>query len=101
MLHDPAYRHVSTRLTCEGTFHASGTSRTISHGGRSKGSALLDMHLGFETAEPWPLDRLDQDGVTPTRAILRADKETRHVITLDEQTTLQRRSGPGVGVPTG
>ena len=46
------------------------------------------MHLGFETAEPWPLERLDQDGVTPTRAILRADRK-RDVITLDEQTTLQ------------
>ena len=53
-----------------------------------QGQALLDMHLGFETAEPWPLERLDQDGVTPKRAILRADKE-RGTITLDEQTTLR------------
>ena len=53
-----------------------------------QGRALLDLHLGFETAEPWPLERVDKDGVTPTRAILRADNE-RGVITLDEQTTLQ------------
>ena len=33
--------------------------------------------LGFETAEPWPLERLDQDGVTPTRAILARRQETR------------------------
>ena len=52
-----------------------------------QGRDLLELHLGFETAEPWPLQRVDKDGVTPTRAILRADKE-RNVITLDEQTTL-------------
>ena len=54
---------------------------------------LLDLHIGFETAEPWPLEQLDQDGVTPKRAILRADSE--HVVSsrLDEQTTLR-------GVPT-
>ena len=57
-----------------------------------QGRELLDLHIGFETAEPWPLERLDQNGVTPTRAILRADNE-RGVITLDEQTSLQ-------GVPT-
>ena len=38
------------------------------------------------------MERTNKDGVTPTRAILRADKE-RGVITLDDQTTL-------VGVPT-
>ncbi len=52
-----------------------------------QGRALLDLHLGFETIEPYPLERRDADGVTPQRAILRADKE-RGVITLDEQTTL-------------
>ena len=45
------------------------------------------MHIRFETTEPWPLERLDQDGVTPKRAILRADKDS-GIITLDEQTTL-------------
>ena len=52
-----------------------------------QGRALLDLHLEFETAEPWPLERVDKDGVTPKRAILRADKE-RNVITVDEQTSL-------------
>ena len=52
-----------------------------------QGRELLDLHLGFETVEPWPLQRVDKDGVTPKRAILRADKE-RNVITMDEQTTL-------------
>ena len=52
-----------------------------------QGQALLDLHIGFETAEPWPLQRVDKDGVTPKRAILSADKE-RNVITVDEQTSL-------------
>ena len=51
------------------------------------GRELLDLHLGFETVEPYPLERRDKDEVTPTRAILRADRE-RGIITLDEQTTL-------------
>ena len=56
-----------------------------------QGRELLDLHLGFETVEPCPLQRVDKDGVTSKRAILRVDKE-RNVITLDEQTSL-------VGVP--
>ena len=51
------------------------------------GQRLLDLHIGFESAEPYPLERRDKDGVTPHRAILRADQE-RSIITLDEQTTL-------------
>ena len=78
------------------------------------GRELLDLHLGFETAEPYPLERVDsrfrgndgkaggndgktgrddngagrdgQDGVSP-RVMLRADKE-RGAIVLDAQTTL-------------
>ena len=37
--------------------------------------------------DPWPLERLYEDAVTPTRVILRADRE-RGIITLDEQTSL-------------
>lgn len=44
---------------------------------------LMDLHIGFKTAEPWPLERHDKDGVTPTRDILRADTK-RGAITLDE-----------------
>ncbi len=53
---------------------------------REMGRELLDLHLGFEEAEPWPLERVDLDG-EPRRVILRADKE-RGTITLDDQTTL-------------
>ena len=56
------------------------------------GRELLDLHLGFEAAEPYPLERQDRADVVPQRAILRAYKE-RGVIALDKQTTL-------LGVPT-
>ena len=51
------------------------------------GEKLLDLHIGFESAEPYPLERHDRKDVDPKRAILRADKE-RGTITLDERTTL-------------
>ena len=59
------------------------------------GRELLDLHLEFETAEPYPLHRNDVGannysplrGDTAPKPILRADKE-RGVIRLDEQTTL-------------
>ena len=51
------------------------------------GRELLDLHLGFETVEPYPLERRDTEGAGPGRAILRADRK-RDSITLDEQTTL-------------
>ena len=53
------------------------------------GRELLDLHLGFESAEPFPLKRRDvplrHDG--PPKPILRADKQ-KGLIFLDEQTTL-------------
>ena len=50
------------------------------------GQKLLDLHLGFESAEPYPLQRNDQAGAA-TRVILRPGKE-RGVIVLDDKTTL-------------
>ena len=50
------------------------------------GQELLDLHLGFETAEPYPLERIEKPG-PPGKPILRADK-TRGAIILDSQTTL-------------
>ena len=90
ILHDPAYRQqyeVDLRREFPRVYFQDDFAWWV-----QQGRGLLDLHLGFETAEPWPLERLDQDGVTPKRAILRADNE-RGVITLDEQTTLH-------GVPT-
>ena len=55
------------------------------------GRELLDLHLGFESAAPYPLERREanssktrNDGVRP---ILRANRDN-NTITLDEQTTL-------------
>ena len=51
------------------------------------GQRLLALHIGFESVEPYPLERVELEGVEPKRAILRADK-AKGVITLDERTTL-------------
>ena len=50
------------------------------------GRELLDLHLGFESAEPYPLERVEQSGPAG-KAVLRAEKE-RGVIVLDGKTTL-------------
>ena len=90
MLHDPAYLQqykVDLRREFPRVYFQEDFAWWAQHG-----QALLDLHLGFEKAEPWPLERLDKEGVTPTRAVLRADKD-HGTITLDEQTAL-------AGVPT-
>ena len=85
MLHDPAYRQ-RYEIDLRREF-----PRVYFHDDfawwAQQGQELLDLHIRFETTEPWPLDRVDNDGVTPKRAILGADKES-GVITLDEQTSL-------------
>ena len=50
------------------------------------GCELLDLHIGFESAEPYSLERVDSEAQA-TRTILRADKE-RGIIILDDKTTL-------------
>ena len=85
MLHDPAYQQryeVDLRREFPRVYFQPDFGWWA-----QQGRALLDLHLGFETAEPWPLERQDKDGVKPGRAILRADGE-RNRIVLDEQTTL-------------
>ena len=85
MFHNPAYRHEYAvdlrrefpRLPLYPDFHQ----------WVEMGQKLLDLHIGFESAEPYPLERHDRKDVDPKRAILRADKE-RGTITLDERTTL-------------
>ena len=90
VLHDPAYREEFQvdllrefpRLPLHEDFAA----------WEAVGRELLDLHIGFETAEPYPLERWDLDGVRPpVSAILKADKE-RGRLRIDERTTL-------VGVP--
>ena len=54
------------------------------------GQELLDLHVGFESAEPYPLERIDQQG-DAKKVILNTDK-AKGSITLDHKTTL-------IGVP--
>ena len=94
-LHDPVYRH-NYRVDLLREFPRLPFYHDFDTWAKM-GRELLDLHLGFETADPYPLERVEKspsptsgegqgEGRTP-RAILRADKE-RGVITLDEQTTL-------------
>ncbi len=50
------------------------------------GQELLDLHIGFESAEPYPLER-EETGKEPGKPKLRADKG-RGVIVLDDATRL-------------
>jgi len=57
------------------------------------GRQLMDLHIGYESIEPWPLARLDtpdekarKNGATP-KALLKANKDTGS-IALDSETTL-------------
>ncbi|MDE2780766.1 MAG: N-6 DNA methylase [Chloroflexota bacterium] len=85
VLHDPVYRHdyqvdllrEFPRLPFYLDFHL----------WRGMGRELLDLHVGFEQAEPWPLERVDLEG-EPRRVILRADRE-QGAIVLDDRTTLR------------
>ena len=85
VLHDPVYRHDYRvdllrdfpRLTFYHEFHV----------WKEMGQELLDLHIGFEEAEPYPLERVDLES-DPKRVILRADKD-RGTIALDDKTTLR------------
>ena len=85
VLHDPVYRHdyrvdllrEFPRLPFYHDFRL----------WRDMGRELLDLHVGFERAEPWPLERVDLEG-EPRRVVLRADKE-QGTIVLDNKTTLR------------
>ncbi|APB33571.1 Putative helicase [Gloeomargarita lithophora Alchichica-D10] len=52
------------------------------------GKTLMDLHLNFETIEPYGLERFDMASKTNPKTKLKADK-TAGVITLDENTQLQ------------
>ena len=50
------------------------------------GQELLDLHIGFESAEPYPLERNDKSGDSK-KVRLKPDRE-RGSIVLDDKTTL-------------
>ena len=85
MLHDPTYRReyrvdLLREFPRLPFYHDFGLWRDM-------GRQLLDLHIGFEQSEPWPLERIDLDG-EPDRVMLRADKE-KGAIVLDDRTTLR------------
>ncbi len=84
MLHDPAYRYgYGTDLLRE--FPRLPFYRDFEVWARM-GRELLELHLGFESAEPYGLERVEQSGPAG-KPVLRADKE-RGAIVLDGKTTL-------------
>ena len=84
VLHDPVYRHdYAVDLLRE--FPRLPLYRDFDLWAKM-GRTLLDLHLEFESAEPYPLRRFDAAGLAG-RPILRADKE-RGAIVLDGKTTL-------------
>ena len=90
VLHDPVYRH-DYRVDLLREFPRLPLYHDFQHWA-AMGQELLDLHIGFESAEPYPLERVDKDSPSTgsgraVKALLRADRE-RGVITLDEQTTL-------------
>ena len=95
VLHDPVYRHdYAVDLLRE--FPRLPLYRDFHHWAEM-GWQLLDLHIGFESAEPYPLERIEKlpaaSGSPSTgsgrtvKTILRADKE-RGTISLDDATTL-------------
>ena len=95
MLHDPVYRH-DYRVDLLREFPRLPFYHEFDVW-KKMGQELLDLHIGFEEAEPWSLERVEKspspqpspikgEGVNP-RVILRADKGKGTII-LDDQTTL-------------
>ena len=95
VLHDPVYRHdyrvdLLREFPRLPLYHDFDTWAKMGH-------ELLDLHIGFESAEPYPLERVEKSPSPPAgegrgegrppRTILRADKAG-GVITLDDRTTL-------------
>ena len=86
VLHDPVYRHdYAVDLTRElprlPLYHDFNVWARM-------GQELLDLHIGFETVEPYTLKCVDKRG-KPTKVVLKPDK-ARGSIVLDDKTTLTR-----------
>ena len=84
VLHDPVYRH-DYQIDLKQEFPRLPLYKDFSAWARM-GQELLDLHIGFESADPYPLKRVDT-GVEAKRTILRADKDNGRII-LDDVTTL-------------
>lgn len=86
VLHDPAYREKYAVDLGRGEFPRLPLYRDF-ESWMKMGRELLDLHIGFESVEPYPLEIREKDGVVSSRARLRADVE-RGLIVLDDQTAL-------------
>ncbi|MXZ90616.1 MAG: N-6 DNA methylase [Chloroflexi bacterium] len=90
VLHDPVYRHdyqvdllrEFPRLPLYHDFDA----------WAKMGQQLLDLHIGFESAEPYPLERHDRPSPKPYKTRLLANTSG-GVITLDDGTTVTTLAG--------
>lgn len=86
-LHDPVYRH-DYQVDLLREFPRLPLYRHFGHWA-GLGRKLLDLHIGFMDAEPYPLERIDGTN-PPTRAMLRANAKDKEqgVIRIDDQTAL-------------
>ena len=84
VLHDPVYRH-DYDVDLKQEFPRLPLYKDFTSWARM-GQELLDLHIGFESAEPYPLKRVDT-GVEAKRTILGADKDNGRIV-LDDVTTL-------------
>ena len=64
VLHDPTYRQRIRRGPAAGVPTPAPVPRT-STTGPGWDRRLLDLHIGFESAEPYPLERHDREGIDP------------------------------------
>ncbi|MDE2842758.1 MAG: Eco57I restriction-modification methylase domain-containing protein, partial [Chloroflexota bacterium] len=85
VLHDPVYRH-DYRVDLLREFPRLPLYHDFDTWAKM-GQDMLDLHAGFEQAEPYPLERVDLKG-EPRRVILQADRE-KDTIVLDDKTTLR------------
>lgn len=93
VLHDPVYREIYA-LNLRREFPRIPFYRDFGTW-RDWGQRLLDLHIGYESVEAWPLHRADVPdekaraaGLAP-KTILKADREA-GTIRLDSETTLEQ-----------
>ena len=87
VLHDPVYRH-DYQVDLLREFPRLPLYRHFGHWA-GLGRKLLDLHIGFMDAEPYPLDRTDGPN-PPSKVMLRANAKDKEqgVIRIDDRTTL-------------
>ena len=86
-LHDPVYRH-DYQVDLLREFPRLPLYRHFGHWA-GLGRKLLDLHIGFMDAEPYPLERIDGPN-PPSKVMLRANAKDKEqgVIRIDDQTAL-------------